>query len=272
MRKQEKSITINEEDAFNFIVRILREGLKIIPYPNYGYDLYLPNVMQEYLITVQGIELQNTKGKYMEIISPLFYSAAWNLCRRGILRPGVSSWGKQSTDRGSAGDGYSITIFGYEWLKECDEDDYVPSEPERFAKILSNFGPRFGPGFNERAQEAIRCYGAHTYIACCAMCGAATESIILSIAIAKNGDEDKILKIYFSRGGRGRIENLIIGQKEMNIKNEFLGYSSLLKYWRDVASHGKKSNITDNEAYTSLALLLRFAQFANERWDDLIKS
>jgi len=42
-----------------------------------------------------------------------------------------------------------------------------------------------------------------------------------------------------------------------------------IKYWRDEAAHGKASNIGDNEAYTSLALLLRFAGFVNEHWQDL---
>lgn len=196
----------------------------------------------------------------------------WELCRRGIIRPGIPTWDKAFTPNGSAGNGYSITSIGKEWLSKAGQYDYVPIEPARFAKIFENFGPKFGPGFLERSQEAIRCYSACAYLACCAMCGAATESVILFLAIAKSGDENKILKSYEAAGGRGRIESFIIEKKPPNIQTEFRGYSSLLKYWRDIASHGKKSNILDNEAYTSLALLLRFTQFVNDKWDELIKS
>ena len=34
-------------------------------------------------------------------------------------------------------------------------------------------------------------------------------------------------------------------------------------------AHVRKSGIGENEACTSLALLPRFAQFANERWQEL---
>jgi hypothetical protein len=54
------------------------------------------------------------------------------------------------------------------------------------------------------------------------------------------------------------------------LRDEYAGYMSLLKYWRDQAAHGKLSGIKDNEAYTSLALLLRFALFVNENWAELV--
>jgi hypothetical protein len=53
------------------------------------------------------------------------------------------------------------------------------------------------------------------------------------------------------------------------LRNEYAGYTTLLKYWRDLAAHGRASGLKDNEAYTSLALLLRFAIFVNERWTEL---
>jgi len=45
----------------------------------------------------------------------------------------------------------------------------------------------------------------------------------------------------------------------------------LIKYWRDAAAHGAPTNISDNEAYTALAALLRFALFANDNWEELTK-
>lgn len=140
------------------------------------------------------------------------------------------------------------------------------------AKMLASTGSNFGNGFHGRAQEAICCYGAHAYFACCAMCGAAAESILLAIAIKKVGDENKVLDTYMSKGGRGRIEHLIIGQAHGDIKKGFNASYDLLKYWRDCAAHGHQSGIQDNEAYTSLALLLRFTQFASDNWDLLTNS
>ena len=66
------------------------------------------------------------------------------------------------------------------------------------------------------------------------------------------------------------MENVVIGQAHEQVRREFLGFSTLLKYWRDEASHGRASNIGDNEAYTSLALLLRYAVFVQEHWEALV--
>jgi len=77
----------------------------------------------------------------------------------------------------------------------------VPIEKGRFAELLDSSGKRFGNAFRERSQEAIRCYGANAYFACCAMCGAAAESIIIAVAVTKTGDETKVLRDYQSAGG-----------------------------------------------------------------------
>ena len=81
--------------------------------------------------------------------------------------------------------------------------------------------------------------------------------------------ENEVLKTYASSNGRSRVENMIIGQVNNYLKREYQGYSSLIKYWRDESAHGKVSGINDNEAYTSIALLLRFAKFASDNWDQL---
>ena len=62
---------------------------------------------------------------------------------------------------------------------------------------------------------------------------------------------------------------MVVGTLTEALRREFLGFTTLIKYWRDEAAHGKASQIGDNEAYTSLALLLRFAQFVNDHWSEL---
>lgn len=244
------------EDAMDLLIRSLRNRQNM---SQYGYEIYLPTLVRMHL-TQQGINQSEIDRKSYDLISD-FYAPAWDLCRRGILRPGISRYGAQGTADGSSGNGYSITPFGRQWLAEVNHDYIVPTEPERFGEMLARYRERFGPGFQERGQEAIRCYGAHAYLACCAMCGAAAESILLATAVAKTGDEARVIREYERASGRRKVEDIILGQQDRQIQEEYRGYTSLLKYWRDQASHGRTSRIADNDAFTALALLLRFATF-----------
>jgi hypothetical protein len=260
---------MNIEEAEAFLIRWLRDpAIHRSEHSRYGYDLYLPNVIRDYLSHQRSP--QQSEGE-IRGLSPHFYAAGWDLCRRGILRPGIRIYGEQATADGASGNGYSITPFGQKWLAESDQDDFVPTEPGRFAQMLERYRERFGPTFYERAQEAVKCYGAHAYLACCVMCGASAESILLATAICKQ-DKDSVLAMYNTAQGRSRIENLLIGQVREQLQREFRGFLTLLKYWRDEASHGQPSQIGDNEALTSLAFLLRFASFVDDHWKELVGS
>jgi len=225
---------MSAEQAEQFLITWLRDPcVRKSQYASYGYDVYLPNVMRDFLVQ-RGHDVHQAEGQ-LPTVAADFYAAGWELCRRGILRPGIRTYGVQDTPDGSAGNGYSITPFGSRWLEESDRDDFVPTEPGRFAEMLSPFQKQFGPRFYERAQEAVRCYGAHAYLACCTMCGAAAESILLATAIAKR-DESSVLDAYNTAQGRSRVENMLIGQARDQLKREFQGCLTLLKYWRDAAS------------------------------------
>jgi len=255
------------EDASTLLVQWLRQ-----PYADgfthYGYDVFLPSLLHAYFQR-QRVDQLTIQGRIQEVL-PSMMAAAWDLARRGILRPGVRSVGHQVVDLGSAGAGYSLTPFGQQWLQEAERDDYVPTEPGRFAQMLGQFHSLFGPGFQERAQEAVRCYGAHAYVACCAMSGAAAESILLSLATTKTNDAARVERDYSAASGRRRIENLLLGQARAQLADEFRGYMTLLKYWRDNSAHGRVTGISDNEAYTALALLLRLASFARDTHAELV--
>lgn len=260
------------EDATHFLIDGMRN--RIDAFGSYGYHVYLPRAMESFadqkLGREQGLDREGKRYQMVTEMSPAFFAAAWDLCRRGIIRPGVFQIRAQATDDGSAGAGFSVTPFGEQWLAEHDRDDYVPTEPGRFAEMLQQYATNLGPEFRERAQEAIRCYGAHAYLACCAMCGAAAESIVLALRIAQTDDLAGVLATYNSQGGRGRVEKALLGKGSDALRREFSAFSALLKYWRDEASHGAAASISDNEAYTSLALLLRLAMFVHSRWDELI--
>lgn len=253
------------EDAGRWIVRYLKEGCKSEG-STYGFRLYLPNAVHKFLVETGVVGA--TDG-YRAEHSPPFYRAAWELCRRGILIPGHGSYGNSNVIAGCDGNGYAITDFGEQWLREEDLDSTLPVEPGRLGQMLEASGGRFGAGFIERAQEAVRAYGAHAYFACCAMCGAAAESIMLALAIAKRGDEKAVLDMYVTRNGRSDIEKLVLRDADAVTQRAMPSYLGLLKHWRDSASHGRAVNILEAEAFTSLLLLLRFALFANDRWDTL---
>ena len=248
-----------QEDALSFIVQTLRETKDNLE----DYEVRMTRIFDLYLTNVcKHQDYQSDTG--YRYIAPIFGAAAWELCRRGVLLPGVVNRFGQITGNS---DGYTVTAAGAKWIKEAAQGVPLPVEPGRFSKLLDGFTVPFGVGFQERSQEALRCYGASAYLACCAMCGAAAESILLAVAIAKDGDQEKIEKAYQG----GEIENMILGFQPENVQAECRGCFSLLKYWGDRMPQGKASGITEAKAYTALMLLLRLAQFANDRWDELTK-
>jgi hypothetical protein len=271
-----------EEQALSRILNHLRNPKDDpINFPNYGNDLYIPNVILECFEEVKAQwqtqnsrDSQNMIGIRYEMNphqknSRPFYDAAWDLCTRGILRPGVIDLQQRM---GIIGAGFNLTPYGRQWLNETSGYECIPSEYGRFSYLLTGHSRRFGNGYHTRSQEAVKCYRAHTYLACCVMCGAASESILLALAIAKTGDEERVLKDYGTTTGRSKIENLLLSQQNSRVYQELPNYTNLLKYWRDNAAHGADTNISEGEAFTSLLLLLRFAQFADEGWDKLTTS
>lgn len=266
--------TIDLQDAINFIVHYLRSDLRGRDWARYGhrqYDVYLNFVLRTFFEENGATEdqLSALLHRTNSTLSPTFMTAAWELCRRGILRPGIRDLSGQATSDGSGGLGFSVTEIGERWLRDSADQDVVPPTPGRLPQMFAEAGQRFGPGFVERAQEAVAAYNAVAYMACCAMCGAAAESIILALAIEKKGAEKPILNMYVTGQGRGRVETFLLGGQPEPMREEFQRYTILLKYWRDSSAHGKAVRIQEPEAYQSLALLLRFALFARDRWDEL---
>ena len=63
--------------------------------------------IQDYVEATQPRLDQIQIARLCDELFPIFANAAWTLCRRGILRPGVSRHLAQATDQGSAGSGFS---------------------------------------------------------------------------------------------------------------------------------------------------------------------
>lgn len=255
------------DDAIGIIIDLIRTRQTEIR--QYGYDVYLPFVWNNYAIASKMVLAGDPYAldRVGPRVSGTFYAAAWELCRRGILRPGIRNVTGQSD--GGGGNGYSITPTGERWLASADPRLHIPTEPSRRAAIFAGFSPKFGPGFNQRAQEAVKCYNAMAYLACCAMCGAAAESILLAVAIARRRDDGSVLREYRSAGGRTRVERSLLGQVGEPTSSRFHMFMDLLNYWRDDSSHGVASTIDEPEAFDALTRLMRFAHFVNDQWTAL---
>jgi hypothetical protein len=133
------------DDAANFLVDVLRRP-RNSAYGSYGYEVYLPNVLFAYLTEVEKtpdhLSSVRDSGRAREL-SPIFYDTAWDLCRRGILRPSVKAFGGQSVGEG---EGYSITGLGRSWLDEGPSDTLI-MEPGRLFQIwLVDWEPVFCSG------------------------------------------------------------------------------------------------------------------------------
>jgi hypothetical protein len=195
-----------------------------------------------------------------------FYSAVWDLCRRGILRPSLHHPERHGEWIGTR---FEATEAGLEWLKNSTEYEALPSEHGRFALLLQRHAPRLGDGYLRRSLEALACYRAQTYLACCAMTGAAAESITLALAIAKEGNEAAVLREYRSNTGLTKIERLLMAQQNRHVQEGLPQFLRLLKYWRDESAHATATQVDEEEAFLALITLLRFAQFADNRWPEL---
>ena len=251
-----------------FIIDFVRNPRRQDGYSSFGYDLKLEIVILFYLQEagdwppqIQYVE-DHPRGRELSLV---FFEAAWELCRRGILRPSVQSIGGQGSANGT---GYSVTSLGRHWISEGTPPELLIG-PERISKLFEKLSEQLGPGFLQRATEAARCHAFGLYVACCAMCGAAAESVLLAVATAKSGNEAAVLAMYRAAHGRRRIIDNIVGQTRQTIADPFRNATGLLSYWRDDAAHGLASTISEIEAHEAVARLLRFARFATDNWHEL---
>jgi hypothetical protein len=198
-------------------------------------------------------------------LSPVFYEAAWELCRRGMVRPGVKRAGDQAVEEG----GYSLTIAGRAALGTLDATSILLAQPGSLAAALAQYRSRFGEGFYQRALEAIKCRNAEAWLACCSMAGAAAESVLLALAVAKVGDEQQVLRTYRQAGGRQKVLNLIVGRASASTRDTLTTFSGIISMWRDEAAHGRASPIGAANADEALRQLLHMCQWVDREWATL---
>jgi hypothetical protein len=239
------------------------------------FDIFIPNAITIFLReqNPRDARLFNDPGSFrlpeFDGVWLAFYDAAWELCRRGILRLGEISAQAQGAPRYTIADGYSITAAGRDWMRNATAR-HLPTAPGRYVEVLRVPAIVLGGGFLQRAAEAAGCHSSGNYLACCAMCGAAAEATLLAIATGRTDNRELVLNKYEQSGGREKVTRLIFGQPGSSLlERRFRTGLQLLTYWRDEAAHGRESAIEELEAYDAMGRLLYLARLAWDNWQEL---
>lgn len=266
------------DDAYNHLLIVLIS----VPQPNtsrrithserpHGYELFLPDTVRSFY-QAQGTQV-DASGMQDADAEPFFrpfYDAAWEMCRRGLLRMGRVSGRGTAMGSVAEGEGYSLTEYGRSWINSNRANlAALPPTPGRFAEVLAPFAVRFGPGFKQRATEAASCYRTANYLACCVMAGAAAEAILLTVAIARSGDEPAVLRTYESASGRRKTLDLVTNGRAASLTDQFRQSMNILSYWRDTAGHGQAIARGEIEAHEAISRLLRLCQITEQNWTTL---
>lgn len=99
-------------------------------------DIWLPELAWTYWSSrVDRVKYPDAGYLEEEKFIPL-YDAAWELCRIGVLRPGEFAPRGQSMAK-AFGDGYVLTKFGREWVKQASQRPIV--DPSRLSQVLQTF-------------------------------------------------------------------------------------------------------------------------------------
>jgi hypothetical protein len=259
--------SLHADDAFDFLIKRLAfvpQHPAINDRPG-GCNIGIFEIAADYWWGRNGTQTRNMAAPKIDPYHKPFCDAAWRLCLMGVLRPGIVS---RSTNvvggQWFDGDGYSLTAFGYEWVKDAEKRP--TPDPSRFGALLRQFDGRLGAGYSDRAAEAVRCHQTGAYLACCVMSGAAAESILLRLAIEKLGDEEKVLSIYRKASGRKHVTDALVGRASEAIAGPFRMALNVIGFWRDEAGHGAHTTISEIEAYGALSHLIRLAQFSIDNW------
>jgi hypothetical protein len=261
---------VRAEDALEMIVEQLSQlgggrdfqGNRV---GSHNADVWIPDLAWRYW------QPRLPPGRLMDDVSHLthdhiipFYDAAWDLCRIGVLRPGVFAPIGQEI-AAAFGDQFVITEFGREWLQDARHRPVLA--PTRLGQMLQALGGRFGAGYAQRVTEAVNTYRAQNYLSTCTMAGAAAESVLLATAVAKRKDETGVLQTSSGRSGRLEVTRLVTANLSASVGDQFKAALNVLHYWRDDAAHGTATTISEIEAHAALTQLLRLAQFTSDHWD-----
>jgi hypothetical protein len=264
--RQESSQSPTFDEATAFLLQSLRQIISARQRGSEdGCDIQVASVASEWADSRHLLDVES-RSNLSRRINAMFLDAAWELCRRGLLRPGALLSGLKGI---SDDTGYSLTTHGEAWLTFAADGDWITLQPDTLSNVFGKYRTRLGEGYYQRSQEAIRCRNADAWLAACAMVGAAAESILLAAAIAKTRDEGRVMRAYISSRSPKRLPDIVVGQAPAHLARAFRSGMGLISYWRDVDVHAQMSAVSALETEQAIHRLLMLAQFCHENWDEL---
>lgn len=266
---QTPMIIASLDEAYSFLVQWSREIVEGNRQSPRECNVYLYAACKEFVIK-RGAPPHN-EDPHIKSVGAVFHSAAWELCLKGVLRPGAITDPMGSEYRPTLGSHFSVTERGKMWLLNPIAGQPFSLANSAMQTIVESHRARFGDGFYERAVEAIACLENGTYLAACVMCGAAVESILLVTAVAICNDEALVLKRYRQASGREELRKIIIKNDNSLSKHIDPGFA-ILSRWRDEAAHGQIADIGHAEALVALYTVISLAQHIGGRWDSIAQS
>lgn len=254
----------NIDLATKIIISALQDKLKK------GFDLDISS-HHDWTFSLDKIIKQN--NLLQNIDEEILADSCWFLALQGLIRPStITSRNVTGGTHGANGMYFSITKSGEEWLKSHAGEYFIFVNAEQYKAIIEPFSSYFGKVFIVRSREAGSCYQSCNYYATCAMAGAATESIILSIGEKVSGSIEEAKKIYNKAGGRKKLLDKIKSGLSQDLKNDIDNCVYMLNYWRDESTHGSCNSITKFEASNSLEKLLNFSRLIHTKWDSFVQT
>ena len=253
------------EEAQGFIEQALLAAAKRAQRPREDVDLDLMSVARTYLGARDQRGFNDDQiGRYL---GP-FRDVAWDLCRSGMLRPGWHGYGKPTNFCPEFC--FSLTAAGRERLLATASEGRVFTVAAGLVGELERIGQRFGEAFNERVRDAVASFLGGAPLACCAMCGAAAEAILLSLAIEIDGNETKVLRAYQRHDGRSQIVKSVVGSLRPDQRDKLNTYFDLIKHFRDLSGHGAPAGLNLATAHDKLGLLRAMVILVAPHWDEIV--
>jgi hypothetical protein len=137
MRANGGDMEVQAEEAFEFLIQHLAKISANISRPalvatRYAH-LYLPEVVEAFWRT------RSPNVGTVDLTDPqftVFYDAAWELARIGVLRPGRVAPRNQEMAN-DFGDLWSVTAFGFRWLEKASARPFI--DMSRMSEVLAGF-------------------------------------------------------------------------------------------------------------------------------------
>lgn len=113
---------LNTDEALNYILKWLREPGPAM-HGQHGYHATIVSLAEHYVREVLGKQHPDTvENEDTYSVSTALYDAAWELARRGIVRPSVQNSFMQFAAYNAAGGGFTLTAIGAEWLTGLNDE------------------------------------------------------------------------------------------------------------------------------------------------------